>query len=99
MEEIKSQCDTLMYGYLIKGLKTLGIWPNPVSPSDMHKSVTHLVNDLRSMECRALEGDIGYHADCVITRELYQSISLIESDIPSGIDDPLRKHMEEQAKK
>lgn len=96
--ETKRQCDTLVYGCLIKGLKKLGLWPGPIFPSDVHRSITKLMLDLRSMTCFMLGGETS-HANCVFTAKLVKQIRNIELTVSSGIDDPLRKHMEEQAKK
>ena len=89
-----------MYGCLIKGLKRLGLWPGPISPSDVDKSLAQLTAELRSMTCYALESNgETTHVGCGFQYRLGEQISSIELYIPSGIDDPLRKHMEEQAKK
>ncbi len=98
--DTKRKCDTLVYGCLIKGLKRLGLWPGPIFPSDVHKSLAQLTKELRSMTCFVLEktGRTA-HDKCGFQKRLGGQIDSIELDIPSGIDDPLRKHMEEQAKK
>ena len=94
------QCDTLVYGCLIKGLKKLRLWPGPISPGDVHVSLTQLVGYLNSMTCLVLDGNReNAHARCVFTRNLRAKIDSIELDISSATDVPLRKHMDEQAKK
>lgn len=95
------QCDTLVYGSLIKELKRLGLWPGPISPGDVDVSVKQLLNDLSSMTCFVLDGNHGRdHVKCQFPKSLGKEIeTIIESHVPSGIDDPLRKHMLEQAKK
>lgn len=99
-QEIREQCDTLVYGYLIKGLKRLSLWPGPVSPRDVQKSLTDLIHGLRSMTCFQLQTNgYTYHTDCVFMYDLQAKINSVELNVPSGIDDPLRTHMEEQAKK
>lgn len=99
-QEIRGQCDTLVYGYLIKGLKRLSLWPGPNSPRDVQKSLTDLIHGLRSMTCYQLQ-TIGYahHTSCGLKNNLDAEIKSVELNVPSGIDDPLRTHMEEQAKK
>ena len=96
-QQIK-QCDTLVYGCLIKGLRTLHLWPGPILPTEVHKSLKTLTNELRSMACFVLGGGTA-HAKCVFTKKLAKELETIELNIPSGVDDPLRKHMEEQAEK
>ena len=96
--DTKRECDTLVYECLIKGLKTLGLWPGNISPSDVHKSLTQLTKELRSMTYFALESNgRTTHDKCGFQNKLRKQIDSIV--VPSGIDDPLRKHMKEQAKK
>lgn len=89
-----------MYGCLIKGLRTLGLWPGPIHSSNVHASLTQIMKKLRSMECFALESKYRTaHVECGFKDNLRVKIGLIELYMPSGIDGPLRKHMKEQAKK
>lgn len=99
-QAVGRQCDTLMYGCLIKGLKKLRLWPGPISPGDVHVSLTVLVDSLYSMPCLVLDGKRATaHAECTFTEYFREKIDSIEFEISSGTDVPLRKHMEEQAKK
>lgn len=89
-----------MYGRLIKELKRLGLWPGPISPGNVHGCLSQLLDDLESMTCFVLDGTLANaHVRCKYTIFLRQEIEDIESDMSSGNDDPLRKHIQEQAKK
>ena len=95
----KKQCDALMLGYLIKGLKALSLWPLPATPDEVHSSVDQLFTGLRSFECTMLNSD---HRECMFVNTFGKSIDRIEKYLmPSGIgvDDSHRRHMKEQSKK
>ena len=89
-----------MYGSLIKGLRRLGLLPGPIRPNELPRSLVHLIHDLRSMTCFVLERDRTHvHAGCVFTNKLHATVNSIEKYVSAGIDGPLLKHMDEQAKK
>jgi hypothetical protein len=99
--EERNECDTLVFGSLVKGLMKLGIWPGRLSPSEVHGSVLELMENLRSLHCFALKGrgkSPGSHADCIFTIKLTAEIAEIESNImPTEVDDSHREHIKEQA--
>lgn len=93
----RRKCDALVLGSLIKGLQSLKIWPVPVSPNDVHKSVKDVTKELRSLDCFALDDNHGY---CLFTQRLDEQIrSIEEGSMPCGIDDYHLKHIEDQAAK
>lgn len=100
-ENVRKECDTLVFGSIIKGLQNLDIWPGPTTPSDIDKSVSILTTDIRSLHCFALgENTNTKHTKCKFTTTLSSAMDIIMRDImPSGVDESHKRHMEEQALK
>ena len=103
LENARRKCDTLVYRSLVKGLMKLSIWPGPITPSRVYKSMSSLMQNLRSAHCFALGGGRGggkSHAYCRFTINLAVEIDCIEKHIrPTGVDDSHREHIKEQAQK
>ena len=101
--EERKECDTLVFGSVVKGLRKLGIWPGPLSPSEVHGCVLELMEGLRHLHCFELGGKGGSrrsHTACISTIKLAAEIANIESNVmPAGVDDSHREHIKEQAQK
>lgn len=101
------ECDTIVYGSLIRGLNPIGIWPSTVTSSDIRMSVSDMMRQLKSIHCYKLKETRAYRVDhsiCVFTTELQKEVDRIkEYVLPLAmdmvIDESYRKHMEEQARK
>ena len=101
-EDVRRECDTLVFGSLVKGLKGLGIWPTTLPFEDYHGSVQDLVKSLRSLHCFALGEREGSdkHDGCKFTKRLDSEIKRIEqSTVALGVHDSHREHMKQQAQK
>jgi hypothetical protein len=98
-----NECDTLVLGSLIKGLKGLGLWPVPATPDEVNTSVMAVLDGLLSLHCFALadkSGSESSHEGCKFTTSLNASIQIIkEGVIAWGVDESHRKHMRAQGKK
>lgn len=99
----RKECDTLVFGSLVRGLTGLGIWPTIHTSENYHGSVSELIKGLYSLHCFVLDERIkGYtpHTGCKFTRRLELEIERIKLDvIPSGVHDSHREHMKQQALK
>ena len=102
-EHTRKECDALVFGSLIKGLKDLGIWPTTHTPGDYHGSVSALIKGLSSLHCYVLEKrsySSTLHMGCKFTEKLELEIERIKIDVvPSGVHDSHREHMKQQAEK
>ena len=101
--EEREECDTLVFGSLIKGFKGLGIWPTILTSGNYHGSVSELSKGLCSLHCFVLdERTDGYtqHKYCKFTLKLRMEVTRIQNTVmPSGVHDSHREHMKEQALK
>ena len=99
----RKECDTLVFGSLVKGLKSLGIWPTILTSEDYHGSVSELIKGLHSLHCFVLDGRTArypQHGNCKFTQKLHSEITRIkEHVVPSGVHDSHREHMNRQAEK
>ena len=102
-EDVRRECDTLVLGSLVKGLKGLGIWPTILPSGEYLGSVQGLIQNLRSLHCFALgekDDSDTPHKGCKFTQRLDSNIKWIENSVmPSGVHDSHREHMEQQAQK
>ena len=101
--EDRNECDTLVFGSLIKGLKGLGIWPTILTSGDYHGSVSELIEGLYSLHCFVLDERTNrytQHGYCKFTQRLNSEIKRIKKHVvPSGVHDSHREHMNQQAEK
>lgn len=105
--EIAKECDTIVYGSLVRGLEPIGIWPSAVTSSNTRMSALGMMSSLQRIRCYALREpqNIGFnHSVCDINTELEMGVSrVMEHFLPLAmdvaIDESYRKHMEEQARK
>ena len=97
------ECDALVFGSLIKGLKRLRIWPTIRSSEDYQGSVSELIKGLHSLHCFVLDGRntiYPEHASCLFTLKLHSEIKRIkDTGVPSGVHESHREHMKQQALK
>ena len=102
-DDVRRECDALVFGSLVLGLRRLGIWPQVRSSNDYHGSVSALVAGLRTMHCFALDerdNDTTEHRVCKFTLKLQQELDRIEKNIlPLGVHESHIEHMKEQARK
>ena len=103
-EVVRRECDTLVFGSLVKGMKGLGIWPTILTSEDYHGSISELNKGLRSLHCFTLQAKSSSsdtpHLSCSFMHSLNSEINRIEESImPSGVDDSHREHMRQQAQK
>ncbi|KAK0516482.1 hypothetical protein JMJ35_001085 [Cladonia borealis] len=102
-ECVRKECDTLVFGSLVKGMKGLGIWPTILTSGDYHGSISELMKGLRSLPCFMLAAknqSSRAHTCCSFMPRLDLEIKRIEESImPSGVDDSHREHMRQQAQK
>ena len=99
----RKECDALVFGSLIKGLRGLGIWPLILASEDYHGSVSELIESLYSLDCFVLDERVKRytpHTGCKFTQRLELEIERIKMDVvPSGVHDSHREHMNQQAQK
>ena len=103
------ECDTIVYGSLIRGLETIGIMPSTITSSDIRTSVSELMHRLQLIHCYSLRDPQSYyletdHSKCAFTKKLNQDIDHITKNVVPlavylAIDDSFQKHMKEQAEK
>ena len=102
-EDVRRECDTLVLGSLVRGLKGLGIWPTILPSGEYLGSVDGLIKNLRSLHCFALgekSSSDTAHKGCKFTQKLDSEIKPFEQYIMiSGVHDSHREHMEQQAQK
>ena len=101
--EDRKECDALVFGSLIKGLKGLGVWPTILSSEDYHGSVSGLMKGLYSLHCFVLDERINsytQHGYCNFKWKLHSEIARIKEDVvPPGVHDSHKEHMNQQAQK
>lgn len=97
------ECDTLVLGSLIRGLKKLGLWPIPGCLHEVHMSVKAIIDGLLNLHCFALSGKSGCassHDNCKFTKGLSVVLKDFQQHyILSGVDDSRWKHMQTQSKR
>ena len=102
-EDARRECDTLVLGSLVRGLKGLGIWPTILPSGEYLGSVRGLIKGLRSLHCFALgekSSKSKIHKDCKFTQNLDSEIKRIEESVMlSGVHNSHREHMKQQAQK
>lgn len=103
------ECESLVYGCLIKGLKSLKLFPKRATVSEVESSVVALADKLRSLKCFAYPGDrkdpyYGYqgngtsHSSCGFTLAFADQIKTIGGEEPSGVLEEHLTHINEQRK-
>ena len=98
------QCDSLVYGCLIKGLRSLNLFPKCAEVSEVKASVMAFADKLRSLTCFGLpcigtydEHD-EYHNNCIFTLAFAKQIkSIVHQEEPSGVLEEHLAHMKEQS--
>lgn len=102
-EDARRECDTLVLGSLVRGLKGLRIWPTIFPSGKYLGSVRGLIKGLRSLHCFALgekSSSSTTHKNCKFTQRLDSEIKRIEESVVlSGVHDSHREHMKQQAQK
>ena len=103
------ECDTIVYGSLIRGLEKIGIMPSTINSSDVRMSVSELMHQLKLIHCYCLRDPKSQlltedHSKCAFTEKLKQDIDHINENvvllaINVAIDDSFREHMKGQAEK
>ena len=105
----RGECDSLVYGCLIKGLRSLNLSPKRAEVSEIEASVTAFADKLRSLRCFVLPGGRSYdydynyndcngHGNCSFIRVFAKQIdSIIDRKGPSGVLEAHLAHMKEQS--
>lgn len=106
------ECDSLVYGCLIKGLRSLELLPKRLKASQVQLSVKEFADDLRSLKCFMYPGSGkhynsnhgGYyetisHSNCAFTLAFENQIGgIIGQTDPSGVLEVHLTHIKEQKK-
>ena len=107
----RGECDSLVYGCLIKGLRSLNLSPKRAEVSEVEASVTAFADKLRSLSCFVLPGGRSYdydyncnyndcngHGNCSFTRVFAKQIdSIMDKKEPSGVLEAHLAHINEQS--
>ena len=100
----RGECDSLVYGCLIKGLRSLKLPPKRAEVSEVKASVKAFADSLRSLTCfvlpRASKGYIqgGSHNNCNFTLAFAKQItSIVDQKEPSGVLEAHLAHTNEQS--
>ena len=96
------ECDSLVYGCLIKGLRSLNLFPKRTKVSEVKASVTAFADSLRSLTCFTLPrvpyDQYGYHDHCSFTVGFAGQIeNVIGQEEPSGVLEAHLAHINEQS--
>lgn len=105
------ECDSLVYGCLIRGLQRLELLPERAKASQIESSVTDCADKLRSLKCFAYP-DRHYnrdyynncsstqsHSTCIFTLAFADQIrAIIDGKEPSGVHEAHLTHICEQKK-
>ncbi len=112
--EFSQTCDSLVYGCLIKGLKSLELFPEHANASKVESSVMVFADRLRSLKCftcpdsyshgqyyGGFHGDrVWSHSSCSFTHTFANQIGvIIGQKEPSGVLEEHLRHIGEQKKK
>lgn len=107
-DKSQEECDSLVYGCLIKGLQGLKLFPRRVEASEVQSSVAAFTIELRSLKCftypASTHGDYyrGHrsHLGCEFPHKFAeQSEVIVGRKEQSGVLEPHLIHIEEQKKK
>ena len=108
MREVGNECDTIVYGSLIRGLEKIGIMPSAVTSTNIRTSVSELMRQLQLIHCYSLRDPQSHsltdHSKCAFTEKIKRDIDHINKNVvPLAINvafsDSFQKHMKEQAEK
>ena len=105
------ECDSLVYGCLIKGLQSLELFPERVTVSKIESSVNALADKLRSLKCYVYPDSYNgkrsrhyyddgetTHSSCSFTFAFSEQIdSIINQKEPSGVLEAHLAHINEQS--
>lgn len=108
------ECDSLVYGCLIRGLQSLELFPERAKASQVESSVIAFADKLRSLQCfaypdRRIHNPCNFHdydknpshSSCSFTFEIAEQIEAIidQKEEPSGVLEAHLTHIGEQKKK
>ena len=106
----RGECDSLVYGCLIKGLRSLNLFPKRAEVSEVEASVMAFADKLRSLSCFVLPHGRSYddgctyyddyngHANCSFMLVFAKRIdSIIDRKKPSGVLKAHLAHINEQS--
>ena len=109
MGHSSQECDSLVYGCLIKGLQSLKLFPKRVEVSEVEASVAAFARKLRSLKCfeypdshstyqrRYDSYETVTHSECGFTLAFADQIkAIIGGKEPSGVLDEHLAHIDEQ---
>lgn len=95
-------CDSLVYGSLIRGLRKVGVWPK-VDPNDITISIRSICADLENVKIGTFAEASGnsycgqyQHHQCSIP-SLHEEVKGIILSNPDPVLEAHRKHMKSQA--
>ena len=106
----REECDSLVYGCLIRGLQTLKLFPKRANVSEVESSVMTLADELRSLKCFTYFSErhsyhsqysSGFsHSHCGFKAAFAEQIEVItDQEEPSGVLEEHLRHIDEQKKK
>ena len=107
------ECDSLVYGCLIRGLQSLELFPERAKASQVESSVTAFADKLRSLQCFAYPDRRDYdrryyhdinsnpsHLNCGFSLVFRDQIrAIVDQQEPSGVLEAYLTHIGEQKKK
>ena len=107
----RGECDSLVYGCLIKGLRSLNLSPKRAEVSEVEASVKVFADKLRSLTCYMFPRERGsydqyygsykqdvYHDNCSFTLAFAKQIdNIIDRKEPSGVLEAHLAHIQEQS--
>ena len=74
------ECDSLVYGCLIRGLQNLNLYPKRVKASEVKSSVTAFANKLRSLDCFTYPQSNSNHSNSYLGYREYDDDEASHSD-------------------
>lgn len=105
------ECDSLVYGLLIKCLQSLNLFPKRATASEVESSVVAFADKLRSLKCFTYpdgnpngpyyhyQGTWTSHASCDFTLAFAHQIqTIVSEEEPSGVLEAHLTHINEQKK-
>lgn len=98
----REQCDTLMFGSLIKALMGIGLFPLPANASEIFMSVSTMASKLSTIDGYALadrENERSSHENCKFGSALCHDVDRLLDTMPSALRNSHRKNFEEKSKK
>ena len=97
----RAECDSLVYGCLIKGLRSLNLSPKRAEVSEVGASVKAFADSLRSLACFVLPHSANRaasHINCKFTLTFANQIkSIVDQKEPSGVLGTHLAHINEQS--